>query len=116
MMSQRSKRELIEAIRLRYLKANRAGKKQILDEFIATTGYHRKYSIRVLRHGSIPRGVKKAGGRKIYQGGVVQALEQDRKSMVEFIPRDCTSFYLRELKFWNDAVNSVFPQRSSSCI
>ena len=76
MMSQRSKREMIESIRPRYLKANKAGKQQILDEFIATTGYHRKYAIRVLKHGPKPRGLKKPGRRKIYQGEVVQALEK----------------------------------------
>ena len=76
MMSQRSKREMIEAIRPRYLKANKSGKVQILDEFIATTGYHRKYAIRVLKHGSKPKGLKKPGRRKIYQGEVVNALEQ----------------------------------------
>ena len=76
MMSQRSKREMIEAIRPRYLKANKACKEQILDEFIATTGYHRKYAIRVLKHGSKPKGLKKPGRRKIYQGEVVNALEQ----------------------------------------
>jgi hypothetical protein len=42
MMSQKSKRELIEAIHPRYLKANKKGKERILDEFVATTGYHRK--------------------------------------------------------------------------
>jgi hypothetical protein len=76
MMSQHSKREMIEAIRPRYLQANRSGKVQILDEFIATTGYHRKYAIRVLKHGSKPKGPKKPGRRKIYQGEVVNALEQ----------------------------------------
>jgi hypothetical protein len=76
MMSQRSKREMIEAIRPRYLKANKTGKAQILDEFIATTGYHRKYAIRVLKHGSKSKGLKKPGRRKIYQGEVVNALEQ----------------------------------------
>lgn len=76
MMSHRSKREMIEAIRPRYLKASKEGKAQILDEFIATTGYHRKYAIRVLRHGPKPKGFKKAGRRKIYQGEVVNALEQ----------------------------------------
>ena len=75
MMSQRSKREMIEAIHPRYLKANRAGKEQILDEFVATTGYHRKYAIRVLRHGPKPKGLKKPGRRKKYQGKVVQVLE-----------------------------------------
>jgi len=76
MMSQRSKREMIEAIRPRYLKANKAGKVQILNEFIATTGYHRKYAIRVLKHGPKPKGLRKPGRRKIYQGEVVNALEQ----------------------------------------
>ncbi len=61
MISQHSKREMIEAIHPRYLKANKAGKEQILDEFIAITGYHRKYAIRVLKHGLKPKGLKKAG-------------------------------------------------------
>jgi len=67
---------MIESIRPRYLKANRATKTQILDEFIATTGYHRKYALRVLKHGPKPKGLKKQGRQKIYQGEVVQALEQ----------------------------------------
>lgn len=75
-MSQRSKREMIEAIRPRYLKADKAEKEQILDEFVATTGYHRKYAIRLLKHGPKPRGLKKAGRKKVYQREVVQALEQ----------------------------------------
>lgn len=76
MMSQRSKREMNEAICNRYLKANKAGKVQILDEFIATTGYHRKYAIRALKHGPKPKGLKKPERRKKYQGEVVNALEQ----------------------------------------
>ena len=79
MMSQRSKREMIEAVRPRYLEANKAGKQQILDEFIATSGYHRKYAIRVLKHGPKPRGWKRPGRRKIYQGEVVQVLEKIRE-------------------------------------
>jgi hypothetical protein len=76
MMSQRSKRELVEAIYPRYLKANRADKEQILDEFVAATGYHRKYAIRLLKHGPQPKKRKKVGRSKVYQGAVVQALEQ----------------------------------------
>ena len=77
MMSQRSKREMIESIRPRYLKANKAGKAQILDEFVATTGCHRKYAIRVLKHGPQPKGLHLRPGRsKVYQGEVVQVLEQ----------------------------------------
>ena len=76
MMSQGSKREMIETIHPRYLRANKAGKAQILDEFIAVTGYHRKYAIRVLRHGPKPKGLKRTGRHKVYQGEVVQFLEQ----------------------------------------
>jgi len=76
MMGHRSKREMVETIQPRYLKASKAGKQQILNELIATTGYHRKHAIRVLRHGFKPKGLKKAGRRKVYQGEVVQALEK----------------------------------------
>ncbi len=75
MMSQRSKRELWEMVQPRYLRASKAGKKKILDEFIAATGYHRKYAIRILKHG-YPRGrYKKKGKKPIYRGEVVEALE-----------------------------------------
>jgi len=74
MMSQRSKKELTESIRGRYLKANKAKKQQILDEFVAATGYHRKYAIRLLRHGPGPRAMKKKGRPKKYDGEVVDAL------------------------------------------
>ena len=67
---------MLESIRPRYLKARKAEKKQILDEFIATSGYHRKYAIRLLKHGSKPKGLKKAGRRKKYNGEVVVALEK----------------------------------------
>ena len=74
MMSKRSKRELLEAIRPRYLKYNKSGKTKMLDEFVATTGYHRKYAIRLLKNGPAPKGRKKKGRRKVYRGEVVQAL------------------------------------------
>jgi hypothetical protein len=76
MMSQLSKRELSEAIRSRYLRARKSEKERILDEFVAATGYHRKYAIRILKHGPKPKGLKKKGRQKVYQGEVVQALTQ----------------------------------------
>jgi uncharacterized protein YueI len=76
MMSQRSKRELLEEIRPRYLKAKRPKKKLMLDEFVAATGYHRKYATRLLKHGRPRRSTKKHGLQKVYQGEVVVALEQ----------------------------------------
>ncbi len=73
-MTKSSKRELLEAIRPRYLQANRRGKSRILDEFVATTGYHREYAIRLLRHGPPRRPAGRRHGRRIYTLAVVQAL------------------------------------------
>lgn len=74
MMSQRSKKELTEVVRGRYLKASKKKKIQILNEFVAATGYHRKHAIRLLNHGTAPRLLKKKGRPKKYTGEVVQAL------------------------------------------
>jgi hypothetical protein len=78
MMSRRSKRELFAAVQPRYLKARKVEKQQILDEFTASTGYHRKYAIRVLKHGYKRRpALRKHHGRTaIYRGEVVKVLEQ----------------------------------------
>ena len=76
MMSQRSKRELLEEIRPRYLKAKKSEKKIMLDEFVAATSYHRKYATRILKHGCLRQSGKKHGYHKIYEGEVVVALEQ----------------------------------------
>ena len=61
-MSQRSKRELFAELQPRYLKASKAEKQKILDEFTATTGYHRKYAIRILKRGYKRRPNKPKGG------------------------------------------------------
>jgi hypothetical protein len=71
-----AKRELLEEVRPRYLKASKGGKGRILDEFVATTGYHRKYAIHLLRNGR-PRGRRKRVGRRwTYGPEVVVALVQ----------------------------------------
>ena len=73
-MTSQAKRELLAAIQPRYLRSNKAGKERILDEFCAATGYHRKYAIRLLKHGAPARRRKKSGRTKLYQGAVVEAL------------------------------------------
>ena len=61
-MGQKEKKAYLEAIRARYIQANRIGKKRILDEFCAVCGYNRKYAIYLL---SKPRKRHKAKpGRK----------------------------------------------------
>jgi hypothetical protein len=55
MMSTKSKRELVTTLSPRYVTATGADKRRILDEFVATTGFHRKYAITLLRHPPAPR-------------------------------------------------------------
>ncbi len=49
-MSYRAKRELLLQIAPRYREASSMLKEVILDEFVAATGYARKYAIRLLNH------------------------------------------------------------------
>ena len=44
-----TRKELVEALRVRYSGAAFGERIKILDEFVALTGYHRKHAIRVLR-------------------------------------------------------------------
>ncbi|MBV6402728.1 MAG: ISNCY family transposase ISLbi1 [Anaerolineales bacterium] len=78
-MSLKSKRELREVLRARYLKANKVEKQKMLDEFTLATGYHRKHAIRVLKskEQSQNRLKRKTKTYKaVYHGEVVRVLEQ----------------------------------------
>jgi len=68
-MSPLSKKEYTEAIYKRYKKASRREKRVILDEFCATSGYHRKYAITLLKGLKRSRKPfkKKRGRRPVYQ-------------------------------------------------
>jgi len=79
MMSLKSKRELIEVVQSRYLKASKFEKQKMLDEFSFATGYHRKYAIRVLKNQVQVQNHLKGKTKTykaIYRGEVVLALEQ----------------------------------------
>ena len=47
-MSLRARRELTATVASRYVVASRSGKRQMLDEFVLSAGYNRKYAIRLL--------------------------------------------------------------------
>jgi hypothetical protein len=51
------------SLQTRYRKAQRRQRSQMLDEFVATTGYHRKYAIALLR-GTVERNEPKARQRR----------------------------------------------------
>ncbi len=75
-MTKQGKQELLKAIRPRYRKANKRVKSRILDEFVAATGYNRKYAIHLLRNGPSRPSQKKRGRRLIYGPDVIAALVQ----------------------------------------
>lgn len=74
-MSNQSKRELVDRLRHRYLHGSRSEKGQILDEFVAVTGMHRKAAIRALRAG-YQQGRERRGRQPVYTGAVVGALAE----------------------------------------
>lgn len=73
-MSKGSRDELVKRVHPRYLQANKAGKGRILDEFIVTTGYHRKHAIRLLKHGVATGQRERRGRKRRYSGEAVRQL------------------------------------------
>ena len=71
-MSQQSRHELLVQVAPRYREATRTQKSIILDEFIASTGYSRKYAILLLKRPVVPTAIKKKRGRKKFYGKDVQ--------------------------------------------
>lgn len=76
MMSIHGRREVLEAVVPRYWAARGDEKRRILDEFVAITGYHRKYAIHVLRHLPEPRRVRRRQRQRKYGLPVQAALVQ----------------------------------------
>lgn len=74
MMSIKSRRELLTTVTHRYRAAPRKERHRILDEFVASTGYSRKYAIHLLRHPPAPRRPQKRRKRRRYNARVEWAL------------------------------------------
>jgi len=73
---QASKHELVAAQQARYRRAGRAAKGQILDEFVAATGYHRKHALRLMRQGPPPPRAGHGGRPRRYDAVVIGALRE----------------------------------------
>ncbi len=70
-MSHRSRQELLVRVAPRYQDARGAQKSRILDEFIASTGYARKYAIRLL-HGPVRPPAPIRRSRALHSGPAVR--------------------------------------------
>ena len=84
-MSFRSKRELLAQVAPRYHLASHAQKSVILDEFVATTGYARKYAIRVLTRPPLPAPAQIRRPRLPTYGTAVQAALEQAWAAANFI-------------------------------
>lgn len=73
-MEKQAKRELVVALRRRFQESVRGAKTRILDEFVAVTGYHRKYALRLLRGDWNDARVSKPPSWRIYDEAVKEAL------------------------------------------
>lgn len=71
-MSAKSRNELLAVIRPQYLRAKLGGKTFLLDGFVSSTGYNRKYAVTLLSK-PIRRGPRKTRPRK-YDREVLEAL------------------------------------------
>lgn len=76
-MRRQSKHELAAGWQGRYWRASREEKGRLLDEFVALTGYHRKYAMTLLRHGPPNEHARRrgAGHPIVYGPSVLAALE-----------------------------------------
>jgi hypothetical protein len=82
-ISMATQSELVAAIKDRYHASGRMEKSQILNEFVAVTGYHRKHTIRLLQGRPVaPQTVRRVGrrvyGAKIHDARIVLWETSDR--------------------------------------
>ena len=81
-----TRRELIEAVGARYRGAGRDQKKEILDEFVKVTGFHRKHAIRVLKESPRLKSGEPRQRARIYDEAVRQALTDVYKRQAVGVP------------------------------
>ena len=73
-MDRKAKLELAAVLRARYGVSSKDAKSRIVDEFVKTSGYHRKYSLRLLGHQTISADCAIPSRRRIYNDAVKESL------------------------------------------
>jgi len=85
-MTPMSKKELIDKVKPRYLKANKEEKGKMLDEFCLNTGYNRNYAVQILQAGYDYNRVKREGRkpRKLRYGPEVMDVAIEIWELLEY--------------------------------
>src|ERR1035441_5729803 len=86
-LSVTTRRELIEAVAARYRAGGRHEKKEILDEFVKVTGFHRKHAIRALRKALKQETPEPRQRTRIYDEAVREALRSEERR----VGKECRS-------------------------
>ena len=74
-MSRAARKELLAALRGRYARASKSEKGAILNEFVALSGYNRKYATRMLGAASgTEQGPRARSSYRIYDEAVKESL------------------------------------------
>lgn len=73
-VSKQARKEIVRALRARYRSASKLEKGQILAEFIAVSGYHRKHAIRLMHNAAAPAGETLIRSARLYDEAVKSAL------------------------------------------
>ena len=73
-MERRARCELVAVLQGRYQQSDKGGKSKILDEFVAITGHHRKYAIRLLGNTAMSKDRSPPVPRRVYDEAVKDAL------------------------------------------
>ena len=106
-MSVRAKRELLTQTAARYRATSHARRVTILDKFVATTGYTRKYAIRLLRHPP-PVAAAITRPRALRYGPAVQAaLQVAWEAASGICAKLCWPFSPSAMIFWQSGLNSA---------
>ena len=96
-MSFKTRRELLVQLMPRYREAARKQKKFLLDEFVLSTGYSRKYAIRLLGLKNISKVEKISRLRPRYYGSEEQEIIKLAWSAANFISSKRLAPFLKEL-------------------
>lgn len=123
-MTRRSIQEYAEAVRDRYLRAKKAGKTKILDEFVAASGLHRKAAVRLLNRTKRKGEGRKPGRPQLYSLEAVSALKEaweasDRlcsKRFQPFLPEMVTILKREGELVITEEIESQLEQMSASTI
>jgi len=115
-----TRKELVEALRVRYRSAAFGDRIKVLDEFVALTGYHRKHAVRLLRE-AVESATAASTRNRLYDEAVRQALTvlweaADRvcgKRLRVLIPRALLVLFSDFMKFSPLWLSGTFDSRSS---